>query len=85
MKNTAISLTDLIRKSKKHLSLLGYAKGTKNHYCRIWEHFLKYADQKGYNGPHNLNQLLRDTTSAKARFKFIPEQEVHEKELQRKT
>ncbi len=27
----------------------------------------------GYNGPHNLNQLLRDTTSAKASFKFIPE------------
>ncbi len=26
-----------------------------------------------YNGPHNLNQLLRDTTSAKASFKFIPE------------
>lgn len=35
-----------------------------------------------YNGPQNLNQLLRDIESAKAKFRFIPEKEVHEKELQ---
>lgn len=48
MENTAISLTELIRKAKKHLSLLGYAKGTKNHYSRNWKYFLKYADQRGH-------------------------------------
>jgi len=35
-----------------------------------------------YNGPHNLNQLLSDMASVKSRFKFRPEKEVHEKDLQ---
>jgi restriction endonuclease Mrr len=35
-----------------------------------------------YNGPQNLNQLLRDIETAKAKFRFIPKKEVHEKKLQ---
>ncbi len=49
MENTAISLTELICKARKHLILLGYAKETRNHYYLKWKHFLKYADQKGQN------------------------------------
>ncbi len=48
MEKTTISLAELIGKAKIHLSLLGYAKGTKNHYFHKWKHFLKYADQEGY-------------------------------------
>jgi hypothetical protein len=44
---------------------------------------LRHGLVKGsYNGPQNLNQLLRDIETAKGKFRFIPKKEVHEEKLQ---
>ena len=48
MDPATISLAELVGKAKKQLDLLGYAEGTKKNYVLKWNHFLKYAKQKGH-------------------------------------
>lgn len=49
MNHTSISLTELIFRAREQLDLIGYADGTKKHYVLKWNHFLKYAEQKGHS------------------------------------
>lgn len=76
MDNTTISLVELIAIAKKHLTLLGYAEGTKNQYALKWKHFLKYAEQKGHSDfSKELGKaFLKDYYGIKADMKFSASQ-----------
>lgn len=87
IKNTYCNLSEKDRRAYAAIEALKLPRGGMAYILRLLGCSKKtlcrgIQDLENYNGPHNLNQLLSDMASVKSRFKFRPEKEVHEKDLQ---